>query len=132
MGDGYMAVGGLSGDAAAGAIAVGRLAFDLLAFIEGHPPLGETILRLRVGIHSGPVIAGVIGDTRVSYDVWGGTVNVAQRMEAHGAPDRIQVSASFRTLAGEAFAYEARGATTIKGAGAMETWWLAPARVMIS
>jgi adenylate cyclase len=124
MGDGYMAVGGLTTDAVTGAVSVGRLAFDMLTFIEGHPPLGETALRLRLGIHSGPLIAGVIGDTRVSYDVWGGTVNVAQRMEALGTPGRIQVSPAFRNLAGDAFCYESRGVTAIKGAAAMETWWL--------
>lgn len=128
MGDGYLAVGGLSGDARSGAIAVGALAFELMAFIDRHPPLGGKTLRLRVGIHSGPLIAGVIGDTRVSYDIWGGTVNVAQRMEAHGEPGRIQVSAAFRALAGDAFCYEERGETEIKGAGAMATWWLRPAR----
>src|SRR5690606_28932558 len=90
MGDGYMAVGGLGGEARAGAIAVGRLAFDLLDFIRRQPPLGDTALRLRIGIHSGPLIAGVLGDTRVSYDVWGGTVNVAQRMEVHGDAERLQ------------------------------------------
>jgi class 3 adenylate cyclase len=132
MGDGYMAVGGLVGNAEAGAVAVGRLAFDLMAFIDGHPSLGDTVMRIRLGIHSGPLIAGVIGDTRVSYDVWGGTVNVAQRMESHGEPGRIQVSSAFRALAGDAFGYEARGATEIKGAGAMETWWLAPQRPSVS
>ncbi|UJW86635.1 adenylate/guanylate cyclase domain-containing protein [Devosia sp. SL43] len=127
MGDGYMAVGGLSGDAAAGAVATGRLALDMLAFIDGHRPLGDTPLGLRIGLHTGPVIAGVIGDMRVSYDVWGSTVNVAQRMEAHGEAGRIQVSSSFAEMAGAAFAYEPRGALEIKGAGRLETWFLAEA-----
>lgn len=124
MGDGYMAVGGLTGDPAAGAIATGRLAFDMLAFMHDQRALGDTVLHLRIGLHSGPVIAGVIGDMRVSYDIWGGTVNVAQRMEAHGETDRIQVSSAFVELAGGAFVYEPRGALPIKGAGAMETWFL--------
>lgn len=124
MGDGYMAVGGLTGDPAAGAVAAGRLAFDMLAFMHDQRALGETALRLRIGLHSGPVIAGVIGDMRVSYDIWGGTVNVAQRMEAHGEAHRIQVSSAYVELAGEAFVYEPRGALPIKGAGAMETWFL--------
>lgn len=128
MGDGYMAVGGLSGDAAAGAVATGRLAFDMLAFMQGHRALGETVLRLRIGLHAGPVVAGVIGDMRVSYDVWGSTVNIAQRMEAHGEPGRIQVSSSFVELAGEAFDYEVRGALPMKGAGVMQTWFLASRR----
>jgi class 3 adenylate cyclase len=124
MGDGYMAVGGLSGDATAGAVAVGQLALDMLAFMEGHGPLGDSMLRLRLGLHAGPVIAGVIGDMRVSYDVWGSTVNVAQRMEAHGEPGRIQVSSSFVELAADAFSYEPRGALSTKGAGVLETWFL--------
>lgn len=124
MGDGYMAVGGLDGDAAAAAVATGRLAFDMLAFMHDQRALGDTVLHIRIGLHSGPVIAGVIGDMRVSYDVWGGTVNVAQRMEAHGEADRVQVSSSFVELAGEAFVYEPRGALPIKGAGSMETWFL--------
>lgn len=127
MGDGYMAVGGLSGPPVNSAVAVGRLAFDLLETMTLQEPLGGSTLRLRIGIHSGPLVAGVIGDVRVSYDVWGGTVNVAQRMEAHGTTDRIQVSSAFRELAGDAFRYEARGAMAIKGAGTMETWFLLPA-----
>ncbi len=126
LGDGYMAVGGLSGEAREGAVAAGRLAFALLAAAARRPPLGGTPMRLRVGIHTGPLIAGVIGDTRVSYDVWGGTVNIAQRMEAHGEAGRVQVSAAFRDLAGPAFGYTPRGRIGIKGAGEMETFWLAP------
>jgi adenylate cyclase len=126
MGDGYLAAGGLSGEAKAGAVAVGRLALDLLGFIARHPPLGQTPLNLRVGIHCGPLIAGVIGETRLSYDIWGDTVNVAQRMEAHGEPGRIQVSAVFRDLAGDAFSYTPRGPVEVKGSGSLETFWLQP------
>ena len=64
-----------------------------------HAPLGGRKLELRVGIHCGPATAGVIGDTRFSYDVWGDAVNVASRMESHGDPGRIQVSEAFRALA---------------------------------
>lgn len=124
MGDGYMAVGGLAGDAGAGAVGAGRLALDMLDFMAQHRPLGDTTLRLRIGLHTGPVIAGVIGDMRVSYDVWGSTVNIAQRMEAHGEAGRIQVTSPFVELAGGAFVYEARGALPIKGAGTLETWFL--------
>lgn len=124
MGDGYMAVGGLAGDAAAGAVAMGRLALDMLAFMQQRPGLGDAQLQLRIGLHAGPMIAGVIGDMRVSYDVWGSTVNVAQRMEAHGEPGRIQVSTSFVDLVGDSFAFEARGALPTKGAGIMQAWFL--------
>jgi adenylate cyclase len=124
IGDSYMAVGGLSGDGRAGAEAMGKLALDLIDCMAEQGPLGEITLRLRVGLHTGAVVAGVIGDVRVAYDVWSNTVNIAQRMEAFGEPDRIQVSSAFRDAAGEAFGYEPRGAMVIKGIGETETWFL--------
>jgi adenylate cyclase len=124
IGDCYMAAGGLDGSARDGAVAVGRFAFALLAAIERQPPLGGRTLALRVGIHCGAATAGVIGDTRFSYDVWGAAVNTASRMESHGLPGRIQVSESFRALAGDAFAYDERGATDIKSLGTARTYFL--------
>ncbi len=124
IGDCYMAAGGLDGSAAEGAVAVGRFAFALLDAIERQPPLGGRKLGLRIGIHCGPATAGVIGDTRFSYDVWGDAVNTASRMESHGLVGRIQVSESFRVLAGEAFAYDERGATDIKSLGTARTYFL--------
>jgi adenylate cyclase len=61
---------------------------------------------------------------RVSYDVWGDTVNVAKRLETNGEPGRIQVSSSFRSLAGEAFDYRERDVIEMKGVGEMQTWFL--------
>jgi len=124
IGDSYMAAGGFNGRAADGAIAVGRLALKMMAIIERQPPLGRRKLKFRVGIHCGPATAGVIGDTRFSYDVWGDAVNTASRMESTGEPGRIQVSAAFRDLTCEAFAFEERGATEIKGIGATRTFFL--------
>jgi adenylate cyclase len=124
IGDAYMAAAGLSGDPRTGARAIGNLAFDMVAFVEQHGPLGRSGLQLRVGIHSGPLVAGVIGDLRVSYDVWGATVNIAQRLESHGEAGRVQVSSAFRALAGEAFAYERRGVVALKGVPDTETWYL--------
>ena len=85
-------------------------------------------LELRIGIHCGPATAGVIGDTRFSYDVWGDAVNTASRMESHGQAGRIQVSEAFRALTGDAFAFEERGAMEIKGIGETRTYFLAGAR----
>jgi len=124
IGDSYMAAGALSGDARGGAIAVGTLALALRDYAANFRSLGGIKLSLRVGIHSGPLVAGVIGDLRVSYDVWGDTVNLAQRLESHGEPGRIQVSGAFRDLAGEAFLYEERPPVDIKGIGETRTWFV--------
>jgi adenylate cyclase len=126
IGDCYMAAAGLDGRAHEGALAIGRFAFAILAAIDGQPPLGGRKLGLRVGIHAGPATAGVIGDTRFSYDVWGDAVNTASRMESHGLPGRIQVSEAYRALAGDAFAYDERGSTDIKGLGNARTYFLRP------
>jgi adenylate cyclase len=124
IGDSYMAAGGFDGRAVAGAIAVGRLALAMMEVIERQPPLGRRKLKLRAGIHCGPATAGVIGDTRFSYDVWGDAVNTASRMESHGEPGCIQVSAAFRDLTQGAFVFEERGATEIKGIGETRTFFL--------
>ena len=92
--------------------------------MERQPPLGGSRLKLRIGIHCGPATAGVIGDTRFSYDVWGDAVNTASRMESHGMPGRIQVSEQFRNLTAAAFLFEDRGATDIKSIGATRTYFL--------
>jgi adenylate cyclase len=124
IGDNYMAAAGFDGRAAEGAVAVGRLALAMLETIARHPPLGDRKLRMRIGIHCGPATAGIIGATRFSYDVWGDAVNFASRMESHGVPDRIQVSEAFRELTKDAFDFEERGTTDLKGLGAARTFFL--------
>jgi adenylate cyclase len=124
IGDSYMAAGGFDGAAAGGAVAVGRLALAMLEVIDRQPPLGGRVLKFRIGIHCGPATAGVIGDTRFSYDVWGDAVNTASRMESYGVPGRIQVSEAFRDLTQETFAFEERGAAEIKGLGATRMFFL--------
>jgi adenylate cyclase len=124
IGDGCMAVAGLDGDARKGAVAAGKLALEMVARNAARPPLGNHKLGLRIGLHCGPAMAGVIGGTRFSYDVWGDAVNMAARMESTSETDRIQVSEDFRALAGDAFAYEERGATAVKGIGEARTYFL--------
>jgi class 3 adenylate cyclase len=124
IGDSYMAVGGLHGDAQPGAVAICRLALEMQQEMSRHKALGSHRLSLRIGIHNGPVVAGVIGDLRVSYDVWGDAVNVAQRMEAHGEPGRIQVSAQLMAMVDHRFAFERRGSIALKGMAETEAWFL--------
>jgi adenylate cyclase len=124
IGDSYMAAAGFTGAAAGGAVAIGRLALAMMQDMERQPLLGDRRLKLRIGIHCGPATAGVIGDTRFSYDVWGNAVNTASRMESHGVPGRIQVSEQFRNLTAAAFRFEDRGATDIKSIGATRTFFL--------
>ena len=94
-----MAASDFDGAARTGAVAVGRLALTLLKGVDRQPPLGGRKLKLRIGIHCGPATAGIIGDTRFSYDTWGEAVNTASRMESDGVPGRIHVSEDFRDLA---------------------------------
>jgi adenylate cyclase len=124
IGDAYMAVAGLPDPnpdpfAAIANMALGMI--DRLSRVNGH--FGWP-LQIRIGIHSGPVVAGIIGAHRFVYDVWGDTVNVASRLEAYSLPNRIHVSQDIaRHLVGP-FALEPRGSIDVKGKGKLETFFL--------
>jgi adenylate cyclase len=124
VGDCYMAVAGINGDGPGGARAIGRLALAMLETPRRCQLLGGQCLQLRVGLHCGHATAGVIGDMRFSYDVWGDAVNVAARMESHGVPNRIHVSEAFRAMTGGTFVFEERGTTDIKSIGPARTFFL--------
>lgn len=81
-------------------------------------------LSLRIGIHTGPAVAGVIGARKLFYDVWGDTVNTAARMESHGSNGRIQVTEQARRVLGDAYEFEERGMVDIKGKGSMKVHYL--------
>jgi class 3 adenylate cyclase len=84
------------------------------------------VLKLRIGICTGPVIAGVIGRNKFIYDLWGDTVNTASRMESHGAPGKTQVAeTTYRSLR-DRFEFEKRGTIKVKGKGSMNTYFLRP------
>lgn len=124
VGDGLIAVAGLDGEAKKGAVAVGKLALKLNESTAPGLKLGDAMLYFRIGLHCGPVMAGVIGGTRFSYDVWGDAVNIAARMETFGESRRIHVSQAFRELTDSAFIFEERGPIEIKGVGEIRTYFL--------
>lgn len=129
IGDCYMAVAGIDSDGPGGARAIGRLALAILEANAQRPLFGGQRMRLRIGLHCGPATAGVIGDMRFSYDVWGDAVNVAARMESHGVPNRIHVSEAYRAMTDGAFVFEERGETDIKSIGLARTYFLTAAAV---
>jgi adenylate cyclase len=124
IGDAYMAVVGLTDPSPDPFAAIAKMAFgmiDRLGRVNGH--FGWP-LQIRIGIHSGPVVAGIVGTHRFIYDVWGDTVNVASRLEAYSLPNRIHVSQdTARHLIGP-FALEPRGSIDVKGKGKLETFFL--------
>ena len=128
IGDAYMVVGGLPTPRADHLTAVLELAIAMCAAISDvRTPHGEP-LQLRIGIDAGPVVAGVIGRRKFSYDVWGDTVNTASRMESHGVRGRIQVTERVARAAWARFDFEPRRSVEIKGKGTMTTFLLVGAR----
>jgi adenylate cyclase len=126
IGDAYMVAGGLhpDEDPVRATEQMVTLGVDLFTLLDEVAVAHGTTMGLRVGIHCGPLIGGVIGTTRLAYDVWGDTVNVASRMESHGVEGHLQLSsAAHRRVAGTR-AFTSRGDLDIKGHGAMETWLL--------
>jgi adenylate cyclase len=122
IGDAYLAIGGLAGGQA-GAVAVADAALEMTAFVSGRTD-GAADWRVRVGLHQGPIVAGIVGASRFAYDVWGDTVNVASRLESTCEPGRIHVSRGFAAGLGPGYRVEPRGTVDLKGKGPTETYWL--------
>jgi adenylate cyclase len=124
IGDAYMVVGGAPETRPDHAAAVARVALAMRHAIEELSEDEADALRLRIGIDTGPAVAGVIGQRKFSYDLWGDTVNTASRMESHGIPGEIQVTARCAAALGDAFELQPRGPIEVKGKGMMETFLL--------
>jgi len=124
IGDSYMVVGGLPNPMPDQVEAVAEMALDMQEAIARFKRGDNQPFRLRIGIHTGPVVAGVIGTKKFSYDLWGDTVNVASRMESMGQAGRIQVSEHTYKLLKNKYLFMKRGLIFIKGKGEMVTYWL--------
>ena len=122
IGDCYMVAAGVPTPRPDHARALVLMALDMLEAMRSSDEVGHLGLEIRVGINSGPVVAGVIGRKRFLYDLWGDAVNTASRMESHGTPGRIQITRATYELIGNEFECEPRGTIAVKGKGEMETW----------
>ncbi len=129
IGDCYMVAAGVPSPRADHARALALMALDMLEAMRSNGAVGYLGLELRVGINSGPVVAGVIGRKRFLYDLWGDAVNTASRMESHGTPGRIQITRATYELLKHDFECEPRGIVAVKGKGDMETWYLVGPRL---
>ena len=124
IGDCYMVAAGVPAPRADHARVMALMAIDMREAMHAQDAVGHLGLEIRVGINSGPVVAGVIGRKRFLYDLWGDAVNTASRMESHGTPGQIQVTRATYELLRDEFELQPRGTIPIKGKGDVETWYL--------
>jgi adenylate cyclase len=124
IGDCYMVAAGVPSPRPDHAQVLAQLGLDMLGDMSSSAAVGNLGLELRVGINSGPVVAGVIGRKRFLYDLWGDAVNTASRMESHGTPGQIQITRATYELLKDEFVCEPRGTVAVKGKGDMETWYV--------
>jgi len=124
IGDCYMVAAGVPTPRPDHARALALMALDMLEAIRSDEGVAHLGHELRIGINSGPVVAGVIGRKRFLYDLWGDAVNTASRMESHGTPGRIQITRATYELLADEFECEPRGTIPVKGKGEIEAWYL--------
>ena len=124
IGDCYMAVCGLPRPCSDHSDRMARMALRMLEATRQYAHETGLNLQLRIGLNSGPVVAGVIGATKFIYDLWGDTVNLASRMESTGVPGQIQVTRSVYERLKDSYEFESRGVVQVKGKGEIETWLL--------
>ncbi|MBN2148026.1 MAG: response regulator [Anaerolineales bacterium] len=124
VGDNYLIVGGLPTPRSDHAEAIADMALGMQEIMQQTKWRHGQPVEIRIGVHQGPVVAGVIGRQKFIYDLWGVTVNIASRMESHGVPGRIHVSAQVYAALHDTFSFEERGLVPMKGLGKMPTYFL--------
>src|SRR5204863_4351163 len=124
IGDCYMAVAGAPTYNLSHAATVANFAYVVLKKIKDMNKTLPYSLDLRIGIHTGSCIGGIIGKKKFAYDLWGKTINIASRMESHGEPGQIHVSEATYELVKHAFVFTKRGSIQVKGIGEMSTYFL--------
>jgi len=124
IGDAYLAVSGLPSTNVNHALNAVNAGLEILEFINKKKSLNEKSFEIRIGIHSGPVIAGIVGVKKFAYDIWGDTVNTAARMEQNGVKGKLNVSGSTYALIHEKFDCEHRGKINTKGKGALDMYFV--------
>lgn len=136
IGDSYMCVGGVPEPSATHAIDAVLAALEIQDFMLQIKSIREAqgmpYWELRLGLHSGPLIAGVIGETKFAYDVWGDTVNTASRLESSGLPGRVNISRSTYELVSDFFSVESRGSIDAKNKGRLEMFFVAGVKPHLS
>ena len=125
IGDAYMVVGGLPMRTDNHASAIADMSLDMYKELDRINAEAGTDLNIRIGINTGPVVAGVIGSRKFTYDLWGDAVNTAARMESHGIEGRVQVTEATYNLLKDSFDFEDRGIIDVKGKGDMHVYILA-------
>jgi class 3 adenylate cyclase len=131
IGDSYMVVAGAPERRPDHAEAMAEMSLEIRDRFEKLNKSWRHALDFRIGIHSGPVVAGIIGKKKFSYDMWGRSVNIAARMESQGVASEIQVSAHFRSLLKDKYLFVERGAVDIKGIGEMLTYLLKGRQIVL-
>ncbi|HET6846435.1 MAG TPA: adenylate/guanylate cyclase domain-containing protein [Anaerolineales bacterium] len=129
IGDAYMVAAGLPEPRSDHAEVLARMALDMQAAMHTLRETSHVDLELRIGMNTGPAVAGIIGFKKFAYDLWGDTINVASRMETAGVPGKIQVSERVYELLKDKFVFQDRGLVDIRGKGAMRTFFLEAAAV---